>query len=91
MRQLLYDNEKKDKHVDLIMLKGFTCDEKRGKVAIDTWNGAEEIYAPREVYAEVVAFIGERLQKKRPKRKAAGGTKKVSKTVSETNSATKEL
>ena len=82
MRQLLYDNEKKEKSVDLIMLKDFTCDEKRGKIAIDTWNGAAEIYVPREDYAEVVAFIGERLQKKRPKRKAAG-RKRKSETVSE--------
>jgi hypothetical protein len=73
MRQLLYDNEKKEKSVDLIMLRDFTCDEKRGKIAIDTLNGTEEIYVPREDYAEVVAFIGERLQKKRPKRKPADG------------------
>lgn len=91
MRQLLYDNEKKEKFVDLIMLKGFTCDEKRGKIAIDTLYGAEEIYVPRESYAEVVAFMGERLQKKRPKRKPAGGRKKASKTDSVTTSEEKEV
>ena len=64
MRQLLYDNEKKEKHVDLIMLKDFTCDEKKGKIAINTLDGAEEIHVPRENYAEVAAFIEERLQKK---------------------------
>lgn len=91
LHNFLYDKGQKEKYVDLIMLKDFTCDEKRGKVAIDTWNGAEEIDVPHEVYAEVVAFIGERLQKKRANRKSAGGRKKVSKTVSETNSETKEL
>ncbi len=81
MRQLLYDNEKKEKHVDLIMLKDFTCDEKRGKIAIDTLDGAEEIYVPREVYAEVVAFIEERRQKKRPKRKTAETLQQTAQTV----------
>jgi hypothetical protein len=73
------------------MLRGATCDEKRGKIAIDTLNGVESIYMPREVYAEVAEFIEELRQKKRAKRKPVGGRKKVSKTVSETNSETKEL
>ena len=90
MRQLLYDSEKKEKHVDLIMLKDFACDEKRGKIAISTLSGAEEIHVPREDYAEVVAFIGERLQKKRPKRKPAGDRKRKPKTVSEATTEEKE-
>ena len=78
MRQLLYDSEKKEKHVDLIMLKDFACDEKRGKIAISTLSGAEEIHVPREDYAEVLAFIEEILQK----RKRTGGRKKASATDS---------
>lgn len=88
MRQLLYDNEKKEKFVDLIMLKDYTCDEKRGKIAIDTLNGAKEIYVPREVYAKIVAFIEELRQKRCSKSKPAGGRKKVSKTVSKEKGTT---
>ena len=82
LHNFLYDKGQKEKYFDLSMLMGATCDEKRSKIAIDTWNGAEEIDVPHEVYAEVVAFIGERLQKKRANRKSAGGRKKASKTDS---------
>ena len=83
MRQLLYDNEKKVKYLDLSMLRGATCDEKRSRIAINTANGVEVICMPREVYAEVRAFIEERLQKKQPKRGRAGGRKNASTTDSE--------
>ena len=69
LHNFLYDKGQKGKHVDLIMLKDFICDERRGSIAIDTLNGAEEIYVPREVYAEVVAFIGERKTKRRTRSK----------------------
>lgn len=69
LNNFLYDKGQKEKHVDLIMLKDFICDERRGSIAIDTLNGAEEIYVPREVYAEVVAFIGERKTKRRTRSK----------------------
>ncbi len=69
LHNFLYDKGQKEKHVDLIMLKDFICDERRGSIAIDTLNGAEEIYVPREVYAEVVAFIGERKTKRRTRSK----------------------
>ena len=69
LNNFLYDKGKKEKYVDLIMLKDFICDERRGSIAIDTLNGAEEIYVPREVYAEVVAFIGERKTKRRTRSK----------------------
>jgi len=91
LHNFLYDKGQKEKYFDLSMLRGATCDEKRGKIAIDTLNGVESIYMPREAYAEVVEFIEELRQKKRANRKSAGGRKKVSKTVSETNSETKEL
>ena len=91
LHNFLYDKGQKEKYFDLSMLKGATCDEKRSKIAINTVNGVEAIYMPREVYAEVVAFIEELRQTKRPKRKAAGGRKGKQKTVSETNSEKKEF
>ena len=69
LHNFLYDKGQKEKYVDLIKLKDFICDERRGSIAIDTLNGAEEIYVPREVYAEVVAFIGERKTKRRTRSK----------------------
>ena len=69
LHNFLYDKGQKEKYVDLIMLKDFICDERRGSIAIDTLNGAEEIYVPHEVYAEVVAFIGERKTKRRTRSK----------------------
>lgn len=82
MRQLLYDNEKKEKYFDLSMLRGAICDENRGKISFDTLNGVEAIYMPREVYAEVAEFIEELRQKKKPKGQRTGGRKKASKTDS---------
>ena len=54
--------------MDLVMLRAVTCDEKKGKIAIETFYGSEDIFVPREDYAEVLAFIEQRLQKKKPKR-----------------------
>ncbi len=68
LNNFLYDRGKKEVHVDLVMLRGVTCDEKKGKIAIDTFSGSEDIFVPRENYAEVLAFIEQRLQKKKPKR-----------------------
>ena len=91
LNNFLYDKGQKEKYFDLSMLRGATCDEKRGKIAIDTLNGVESIYMPREVYAEVAEFIEVLRQKKRAKRKPAGAGKRKPETVSETNSETKEL
>ena len=82
LHNFLYDKGQKEKYVDLIMLKDFICDERRGSIAIDTLNGAEEIHVPREVYAEVAEFIEELRQKKKPKGQRTGGRKKASKTDS---------
>ena len=89
-RQLLYDNEKKEKYFDLSMLRGAICDENRGKILFDTLNGVEVICMPREVYAEVAEFIEGLRQKKRPKRKPAGDRKRKPKTVSEATTEEKE-
>ena len=69
MRNLLYDRSKKEKHVDLVMLRGISGDEKKGKISIDTFNGATEISVPREDYAEVLAFLEGRLPKRKKKGK----------------------
>lgn len=90
LHNFLYDKGQKEKYFDLSMLRDSICDERRGKVAIDTVNGVESIYMPREVYAEVVEFIEELRQKKRAKRKPAVGRKRKSKTVSETTPDKKE-
>lgn len=82
LNNFLYDKGKKEKNIDLIMLRGVECDEKRGKIAIDTLNGIESIYMPREVYAEVAEFIEVLRQKKKPKGQRTGGRKKASKTDS---------
>ena len=91
LHNFLYDKGQKEKYFDLSMLRGATCDEKRGKIAIDTLNGIESIYMPREVYAEVAEFIEVLRQKKRAKRKPAGGRKRKPKTVPETTTEEKEV
>ena len=83
LNNFLYDKGKKEKNIDLIMLRGVECDEKKGKIAIETFNGSEDIHVPREDYAEVLAFIEGRLPKKKPKRQRTGGRKKASTTDSE--------
>ena len=65
LRNLLYDKSEKEKHVDLVMLKGVSGDEKKGKISIDTFNGATEISVPHDDYAEVLEFIVSRLPKKK--------------------------
>jgi len=65
LRNLLYDNSEKEKHVDLVMLKGVSGDEKNGRISIDTFYGATEISVPRTDYAEVLEFIEGRLPKKK--------------------------
>ena len=82
LNNFLYDKGKKEKNIDLIMLRGVECDEKKGKIAIETFNGSEDIHVPREDYAEVREFIAQRLPKKKPKRQRTGGRKKASKTDS---------
>ena len=68
LHNFLYDKGKKEKNIDLILLRGVECDEKKGKIAIETFNGSEDIHVPREDYAEVREFIEQRLPKKKPKR-----------------------
>ena len=87
LNNFLYDRGKKAKNIDLVMLRGVTCDAKKGSIAIDTFNGAEEIHVPREDYAEVRAFLEERLAKNKPKRQRTGGRKKNTAT----NSREKEV
>lgn len=83
LNNFLYDKGKKEKNIDLIMLRGVECDEKKGKIAIETFNGSEDIHVPREDYAEVREFIEQRLSKKKPKRQKSSGRKKASTTDSE--------
>ena len=65
LRRLLYDNSEKEKHVDLVMLRGVSGDEKKGKISIDTFNGATDIFVPLDDYAEVLEYIEGRLPKKK--------------------------
>ena len=65
----LHDKGKKDLHVDLIMLRGVSGDEKKCKISIDTFNGATDIFVPHEDYAEVLAFLEGRLPKRKKKGK----------------------
>lgn len=83
LNNFLYDRGKKKKDIDLVMLKGITCDEKKGKIAIETFGGSEDVFVPREDYAEVREFIEQRLPKKKPKRQKSSGRKKASTTDSE--------
>lgn len=82
LNNFLYDKGKKEKHIDLIMLRGVERDEKKGKLAIETFNGSEDVHVPREDYAEVLAYIEERIPKKKPKRQRTGGRKKAAATDS---------
>jgi hypothetical protein len=87
LNNFLYDKGKKEKNIDLIMLRGVECDEKKGKIAIETFNGSEDIHVPREDYAEVREFIEQRLPKKKPKRQKSSGRKKASTTDSKEKAA----
>ena len=82
LNNFLYDKGKKEKNIDLIMLRGVERDEKKGKLAIETFNGSEDVHVPREDYAEVLAYIEERIPKKKPKRQRTGGRKKAAATDS---------
>ena len=82
LNNFLYDKGKKEKNIDLIMLRGVERDEKKGKLAIETFNGSEDVHVPREDYAEVLAYIEERIPKKKPNGQRTGGRKKASKTDS---------
>lgn len=88
LNNFLYDKGKKEKNIDLIMLRGVERDEKKGKLAIETFNGSEDVHVPREDYAEVMAYIEERLPKKKPKRQRTGGRKKTSTTDSKEKGST---
>lgn len=68
LNNFLYDKGKKEKNIDLVMPRGVERDEKKGKLAIETFNGSEDVHVPREDYAEVLAYIEERIPKKKPKR-----------------------
>ena len=63
LHNFLYDKGKKELHVDLVMLRGVSGDEKKGKISIDTFYGAAEIFVPRESYAEVFAYVASRCRK----------------------------
>ena len=52
-------------------------------IALETTGDSKEIHVPREDYAEVLAYIEERIPKKKPKRQRTGGRKKASTTDSE--------
>ena len=82
LNNFLYDKGKKEKNIDLIMLRGVERDEKKGKLAIETFNGSEDVHVPREDYAEVLAYFEERIPKKKPKRQRTGGRKKAAATDS---------
>lgn len=82
LNNFLYDKGKKEKTIDLIMLRGVERDEKKGKLAIETFNGSEDVHVPREDYAEVLAYIEERIPRKKPKRQRTGGRKKAAATDS---------
>ena len=83
LRPLLYDNLNKETDVSFASVKGVSFDEKKCQIALETTGDSKEIHVPREDYAEVLAYIEERLQKKKPKRQRTGGRKKASTTDSE--------
>lgn len=65
LRRLLYDNSEKEKYVGIVRLKSVSGDEKNGKISIDTFNGATEIFVPHDGYAEVLEYLEGRLAKKK--------------------------
>ena len=54
---------------------------------METKGDSKEIHVPREDYAEVLAYIEERIPKKKPKRKRTGGRKKAAATDSKEKGA----
>ena len=82
MRSIFYDSRKNKVDVLFSSVKGVACDEKKGLIFLYTGGDSKEIHVPREYYAEVLAFIEERLQRKKTKRKRTGGRKKASTTDS---------
>lgn len=69
LNNFLHGKGKKTKDIDLVMLKAVECDERKDMINITTFYGSEEIHVPREDYAEVRAFIEQRLPKKKPTRR----------------------
>ena len=83
LRPLLYDNLNKETDVSFASVKGVSFDEKKCRIALETTGDSKEIHVPREDYAEVLAYIEERIPKKKPKRQRTGGRKKAPATDSE--------
>ena len=83
LRPLLFDNLNKKTDVSFASVKGVSFDEKKCQIALETTGDSKEIHVPREDYAEVLAYIEERIPKKKPKRQRTGGRKKASTTDSE--------
>ena len=78
LNNFLYDKGKKEADVDLVMLRDVSGDGKKGKISINTFNGAAEIFVPREDYPEVLAYLEDRLQRtKGGKRKRTGSRKRT--------------
>ncbi len=83
LRPLLFDNLNKKTDVSFASVKGVSFDEKKCQIALETTGDSKDIHVPREDYAEVLAYIEERIPKKKPKRQRTGGRKKASTTDSE--------
>jgi len=90
MRSIFYDSRKNKVDVLFSSVKEVACDEKKGLISLYTRGDSKEIHVPREHYAEVRAFIEERLPKKKPKRKRTGGRKKSAATDSKEPTDSKE-
>lgn len=76
-------HDKKKVDVSFSSVNGVSCNEKSGLIFLYTGGDSKEIHVPREDYAEVLAFIEERLQRKKTKRKRTGGRKKAPAAESE--------
>ena len=88
MRSLLYDNWKKKVDVSFSSVKGVSCDEKKERISLETKCDVKEIHVPRDGYAEVRAFIEERIPKKKPKNRKTGGRTGSSTTESKEKEVT---
>ena len=71
MRGLLYDNTQKTVDVPFSGAREVSGDEAKGKVVFQTSGDPVEIGVPREDYAEIFAYVSERVQA--PKQKKRGG------------------
>ena len=81
MRGLLYDNTQKTIDVPFSGVREVSGDEAKGKVVFQTSGDPVEIGVPSEDYAEIFAYVSERVQAPKQKKRGGGRRRKADSQV----------